>query len=121
LAAQNFHDVNNHLPNRSAQHILKKYNANGNAFERFSYLTVMLPYIEQSAAYQQFIGDLEKGSMSPWTTNDPHGSGNRRVWMNDVDAFLCPSDGNNKRAEGELKATNYRINSGDVAMSWEWD
>jgi prepilin-type processing-associated H-X9-DG protein len=81
----------------------------------------MLPYIEQTAAYQQFISDLDKGSMSPWTTNDPHNTGNRRVWMNDIDAFLCPSDGNNKRAEGEMKATNYRINSGDVAMSWEWD
>ncbi len=121
LAAQNFHDVNNHLPNRSAQFILRTYNRDGNAFERFSYLTTMLPYIEQTAAYQQFIGDLDKGSMSPWTTDDPHGSGNRRVWMNNIDAFLCPSDGNNKRAEGELKATNYRINSGDVAMSWEWD
>ncbi|MBR4975981.1 MAG: DUF1559 domain-containing protein, partial [Thermoguttaceae bacterium] len=92
LAAQNFHDVNNHLPNRSAQYILRTYNRSGNSFERFSYMTTMLPYIEQTAAYQQFISDLDKGSMSPWTTNDPHNTGNRRVWMNNIDAFLCPSD-----------------------------
>ncbi len=121
LAAQNFHDINNHLPNRSAQHILKKYSSNNGAWERFSYMTTMLPYIEQNAMYQQFISDLEDGGMSPWTTDDPHKTGQRRVWLNTIDAFLCPSDGNGKRAEGELKATSYRINSGDIAMSWEWD
>ena len=121
LAAQNFHDVNDYLPNRSAQYLLRTYNRDGNAFERFSYLTVMLPYIEQNALYQQFTSELDKGSMTPWTTDDPHGNGQRRVWLNTINAFLCPSDGAGKRAEGDLKATSYRINSGDIAMSWEWD
>ena len=121
LAAQNFHDINNQLPNRSAQNLLKKYSSNNGSWERFSYMTTLLPFIEQNAAYQQFISDLEDGGMSPWTTDDPHGTGARRVWMNNIDAFLCPSDGNNKRADGEMKATNYRINNGDIAMSWEWD
>ena len=59
LAAQNFHDINNHLPNRSAQHILKKYSSNNGSWERFSYMTTMLPYIEQNAMYQQFISDRD--------------------------------------------------------------
>ncbi len=121
LAAQNFHDVNNRLPARSAEQILKKYNRDGNAFERFSYITVLLPYIEQNAMRQQFISDLEDGDMQPRRADDPHGAGQRRVWMNDVDAFLRPSDGANKRPENERKATNYRVNCGDVATSWEWD
>jgi len=93
LAAQNFHDVNGRLPARSAQHILKKYNRDGANFERFSYLTVLLPYVEQNAMYQQFIGDLEDGDMQPRRADDPRGAGVRRVWLNDVDAFLCPSSG----------------------------
>ncbi|MBQ2789655.1 MAG: DUF1559 domain-containing protein [Thermoguttaceae bacterium] len=121
LAAQNFHDINDRLPARSAQHILKKYNRDGNAFERFSYMTVLLPYIEQNAMYQQFIGDLEDGNMQPRRADDPHGAGQRRVWLNDIDAFLRPSDGANKRPENERKATNYRVNCGDIAMAWEWD
>ncbi|MBQ2849413.1 MAG: DUF1559 domain-containing protein, partial [Thermoguttaceae bacterium] len=87
LAAQNFHDINDYLPNRSAQYLLRTYNRDGNSFERFSWMPVILPYIEQNAMYQQFISELDKGSMTPWTTDDPHGSGQRRVWLNTINAF----------------------------------
>ncbi len=116
LAAQNFHDVNNHLPCRSAQHILKKYASNNGSWERWSYLTVTLPFIEQTALYNDFISDAEEGrDATPWSTSRDY------VWVKKVDAFLCPSDGGANRGESEIKPTSYRINCGDIANGWEWD
>ena len=116
LAAQNFHDVNNMLPARSAQHILRKYAANNGSWERWSYLTVMLPFIEQSAMYNDFIDDAEKGRNAvPWDANRDY------IWIKKIDAFHCPSDGGAQRSDGQIQPTSYRINCGDLAMGWEWD
>jgi len=116
LAAQNFHDVNNMLPARSAQHILRKYASNNGSWERWSYLTVMLPFIEQTAMYNDFIDDAEKGRNGvPWSTD------RQFIWTNKIDAFHCPSDGGAQRSDGQIQPTSYRINCGDIAMGWEWD
>ena len=49
LAAQNFHDVQNYLPNASYQKVLASYSGVNGSYGRFSGLFVMLPYMEQNA------------------------------------------------------------------------
>ena len=116
LAAQNFHDTNGFLPGRSSQEILKKYSGNNpDAWIRISWLAMVLPYIEQSALYQDLISDLEAGrNPTPWDANADF------VWEKTVSAFLCPSDSGSKRST-DVKPTSYRINCGDIAMGWEWN
>ena len=114
LAAQNFHDVHEYFPNLSGQKIFKsKYTGNGN-WTRFSAHSVMLPYIEQSAMYDEVIRQIENGN-APWTESA------EMPWCKNIAAFLCPSDGNAKRPEGSVCGTSYRICAGDLAKGWEWD
>ncbi len=114
LSAQNFHDVQGFFPNLSGQKVLKsKYSGNGN-WTRFSCFSVMLPYIEQSAMYDEVLEAIEDGH-APWT------EGGDIPWCKNVAAFHCPSDGNAKRTEGKVCGTSYRICAGDLAKGWEWD
>lgn len=115
LAAQNFHDVQQYLPNASYQKVLSKYSSHGN-WGRFSGLTVMLPYIEQSSLYTTFINNIENiDSTCPWS------DGTEYATCHQVGAFLCPSDGNGKTADGKRGCTNYHLNRGDITLNWDWD
>ena len=114
LAAQNFHDAQGFFPNLSGQKIFKsKYTGNGN-WTRFSAHSVILPYMEQSAMYDEVIRAIEAGH-APWT------EGADIPWCKNIGAFHCPSDGNAKRPEGAVCGTSYRICAGDLAKGWEWD
>ena len=114
LAAQNFHDAQGFFPNLSGQKVFKsKYTGNGN-WTRYSAHSVMLPYIEQSAMYEEVIRAIEAGH-APWT------EGADIPWCKNITAFHCPSDGNAKRPEGAVCGTSYRICAGDLAKAWEWD
>lgn len=113
LAVQNFCDVQGHLPNASYQVVLTKYSSNGN-WGRFSGLSVMLPYLEQQALYDQLIKQIENGGC-PW--ND----GAEYATCNQVNAFLCPSDANGKTTTGQRGATNYHLCRGDISLNWDWD
>ena len=113
LAAQNFHDVQKVLPSASYQTLFKKYSSNGQ-WGRFSGLCVMLPYVEQSALYTELLKQIENVGC-PW--ND----GGDYATCNQVDAFLCPSDGKGKTAKGTRGCTNYHLNRGDITLNWDWD
>ncbi len=113
LAAQNFHDVQGFLPSASKQIVYQKYSNNG-AYGRFSGLSVMLPYLEQTALYNELIDDIESGA-SPWTR-----AADRAVCQM-VSSFLCPSEGNQKNASGETGNSNYRLCRGDMPLNWDWD
>ena len=113
LAAQNFHDVQNHLPNASYQKIFERYN-NRDHWGRYSGLVVMLPYMEQTALYTTAVKHVENGQF-PWTT------GTDIAWCKEVSGFLCPSDGGGKQPPTDLAATNYHLNRGDITLNWDWD
>ncbi|MGN1064281.1 MAG: DUF1559 domain-containing protein [Thermoguttaceae bacterium] len=113
LAAQNFHDVQNVLPSASYQTLFKKYSNNGN-WGRFSGLCVMLPYMEQSALYTELLKQVENGGC-PWNDGVDYAT------CNQVDAFLCPSDGRGRTAKGVRGCTNYHLNRGDITLNWDWD
>ena len=114
LAAQNFHDVNGYLPSRSGQAIWKSVASKNGQWTRWSGLCVMLPYMEQTALYNDVYEEFEK-NYTPWSPSEG------RAVCKMVDGFLCPSDGNGRTSSSELGRTNYRLCTGDIPLSWEWD
>ena len=114
LAVQNFQDSQRVLPSISFQTLLAKYSDVNGSWGRFSGLLVMLPYMEQNALYTTAIQQVEEGSV-PWTTGD------NIAWCQTVTGFLCPSDGNGKHGTGDMAATNYHLNRGDMTANWDWD
>ncbi len=117
LACQTFHDAQGFLPSAGHQILLRKYKDTVGSWERFSGLIVMLPYIEQQALYAQAVNRWETnpGNGYPWL------EGTDVPWCQTVNAFLCPSDGSGKQADGVLAATSYHLNRGDTTLLWDWN
>lgn len=113
LAVQNFNDVQGFLPNASEQILLKKFSGTNGNWNRFSGLSVMLPYIEQASLYDILVKNVENGA-SPWTNGVDY------AICNQVNAFLCPSDGNGKTSAGTRGCTNYHLCRGDLTLNWDW-
>ncbi|MDO5310151.1 MAG: DUF1559 domain-containing protein [Planctomycetia bacterium] len=114
LAAQNFHDVQLKLPDRSYQKNLSTYSSVCGNWHRYSGLTGLLPYMEQQALYDVLIKDIENGN-SPWST------GTDLAVCQHVSTFACPSDSGVKQASGALAATSYHFNAGDMTTLWDWN
>lgn len=127
LGLQNFHDVNKQLPTQSYQPMLSvtKMNTNnqkvyqwpGNS-GRWSYMTVLLPYVEQQPLYNTFIDSICYTS-TPWSTN--------AVTATRIPEFICPSDAQfnyvEKATGGNVgpQRTSYHCNRGDYWVNWNWD
>ena len=120
LATHNFHDTYKRFPCALREPLFKRNpldtsiaeNADGqwnNGRDRYSYLRALLPYIEQSALYDQLF-TTELGIERPW--ND------RPFNRTQIDGFHCPSDGYVK--EGNLGRTSYHSNRGDVWIDGFW-
>lgn len=123
LACHNYHDTYKTMPiNYSSNGPL---NNGGNAYNGTrnfaSWLTVILPFVEQSALLDQvnFAWGLQ---------DDPRGTGvNTNTWVaqQKISAYLCPSDGNNNggimasRANvgGSWAVNNYK---GVAGANWAW-
>ena len=120
LACQTFHDAHNFLPSAGHQILLRKYSDVG-SWERFSGLLVMLPYIEQQALYTQAIQNIEQDRGCPWSSGTAGSNGDYYAWCKTVNAFLCPSDGGGKQADGAMAATSYHLNRGDITLLWDWN
>ena len=115
IAVQNFHDVNNFLPSSCGQIVYKNLpGKNGDWWIRYSGLTVMLPFLEQTSLYDTLLEDIKSGAC-PWD------NGTERAYCQQVNAFLCPSDGNGKTSPGTRGCTSYHLNRGDIPLGWEWD
>ncbi len=122
LSAQNFHDVRNYLP-PIAQ--------NNSTMSRVSWLVLILPYVEQTAAWNEFAngGNLvlsEPGNprssrtdakidgykANPWEWNIA-------CWYVDMPGKICPSDpsGSDSPAQWFPGRTNYRAGLGDATIA----
>ena len=83
LAAQNFHDVHQHLPPG-----IGYYPPASGAFG--TYFFHLLPYVEQDNLYQSALGSVPfPPPVGPTTVYYP---GNNNVYSQRVAVFLCPSD-----------------------------
>ncbi len=81
IALHNYHDTFNALPARQAG---PGWSGNGDQYpRRHSAFVSLLPFIEQSARYDQ----IEAARRHAW-----HGDANSG-YVGEIDAFICPSDG----------------------------
>ena len=109
LACHNFHDTYQHFPSGVRQPIWADANGGfGAGRDRWSYLTVLLPYIEQQPLYDQLVPHIGTGTR-PWT--------NFSVTQTRIDGFICPSDagaGSVADQNGGKYPTSYHCNRGDM-------
>lgn len=96
----------------------------GQSWERLSYLTSVLPFMEQSALYNQVAPFALEGGR-PWHFNDRTNSSTNTVvpspYRTEVAAFRCPSDDVQLRPN-DVRPTNYVCNRGDIYMnSGDWE
>jgi prepilin-type N-terminal cleavage/methylation domain-containing protein/prepilin-type processing-associated H-X9-DG protein len=123
LACHNFHDTHKRLPNASHQVGLcveiaesKGVGTGNEARNRFSFIPPLLPFLEQTALYEECRELLQQDSVPrPW-----HGGGT--PWGSDgrLNALMCPSDGAVKQMDGNRARTSYHCNRGDYWLNWDW-
>ncbi|MFO7904485.1 MAG: DUF1559 domain-containing protein [Planctomycetota bacterium] len=114
LACHNFHDVHKEFPTASHQPLLTgpggPTDFSGDR-HRWSYLTVLLPFIEQQPVYDEFMNN-HLGQTVPWNHND--------LTRTQVAGFTCPSDGAANAPENERQNTSYHCNRGDYRLNYDW-
>lgn len=123
LAIHNFHDAHNQLP-KQAQQLwsigLQGRGLGGNC-QTGSYITAILPYIEQTALFDKLISDLSVTGSYGGETRFPF------TWDTDWDtieteikALLCPSDphSNSGGKGADWGYNNYHCSLGDVPVNW---
>ena len=118
IAAQNFHDTYKRFPVASHEMNFRFTGTGAGAQDfrgnrhRWSYILTLLPFIEQQALYDDFIGN-HLGQTVPWNTND--------LTRAKISTLLCPSDGpaSSIRAN-DRQATSYHCNRGDYRLNYDW-
>jgi len=97
----------------------------GAAWDRLSYLTGLLPYVEQTALYDR-IAPYHLAGGTPWDratlTNSSTGTAVESPYKFNVATFRCPSDGVQINLDDAMP-TNYVCNRGDTYLNsgdWEW-
>jgi prepilin-type N-terminal cleavage/methylation domain-containing protein/prepilin-type processing-associated H-X9-DG protein len=94
MAFHNYHDAYNSLPGGITEL------GTDSARDRFNQHAAILPYIEQTALYNEFTSSAE----NPWST----------LGATRISGFLCPSDGNAKRpGRNNSGRSNIAISYGD--------
>ncbi len=91
----------------------------GSAWDRLSYLTGILPYIEQNALYNQIV-PFQLAGGTPWDAYDRTDSSTgvtvQSPFRRDIPTFRCPSDAVQIDIE-DARPTNYAGNRGDVYLN----
>lgn len=125
LAEHNHHDAFKKFSPASHDPRWQQALNNGQSWERLSYLTSLLPYIEQNALYNQIVPFALEGGR-PWNfpdrTNSSTGAVVPSPYRIDVTTFRCPSDGIQLNPD-DVRPTNYVCNRGDIYLNsgdWEW-
>ncbi len=139
LAVQTFADQNKRVPNQYNDPIWTsfipagytgdaRYNTDtGLAYccDRYTAQGLLLPFIEQTSVYNVFVSNLEKAKANDDSSYafSPTGTdvGSTGVAVSpmcaNIDAFLCPSDGNAFTEPDEMSKISYMTCIGDCAMA----
>jgi len=132
LAFQTFHDAYQRFPAGSHDKAWLSYkkmsdqNQSLDELNQYSFLTLLLPFIEQQAMYDkittscQVLRDANNGSgFSPQGGGDREGL--RNPFRDPIGALRCPSDINASLMKNEWPArTSYRGCWGDILTNWNW-
>ncbi|MDR2754233.1 MAG: DUF1559 domain-containing protein [Planctomycetaceae bacterium] len=142
LAIHNFHDTNTFLPAAGySKHFMVAPNESEGKTpldntvgirREISYLTQILPYIEQQSVYEGALEDAKIGLGDPDGTNrayrgpgigqyaDSTGAQQKTPWNAKIGMFLCPSSRNRTIADNFPGLTSYHCNRGDLWVYWDW-
>ena len=131
VALHNFHDVYNRLPAANHDPLYRDPNDRsawwrgwGNCRSRWSYLILLLPYLEQSNLYEDFMNNmLGQDPNSGGTRCCPWWGGSRcgRINQKRLDVMICPSDSQSEYTQRSgLGPTSYHANRGDYWLDWHW-
>ncbi|MBQ2556844.1 MAG: DUF1559 domain-containing protein [Thermoguttaceae bacterium] len=125
LALHNYHDVNGAFPAGSRH--FKGFNQSEGTVRCpiNSPLPFLLPYIEQTALYDTFVGWATKAQEDPSLTNG-YGTPwdlaeeNRRWLSQKIPIYLCPADGNSLKTTPETGSacTNVYFCAGDCMWNF---
>ena len=121
LAIHNHHDTYKKFPPASHSEEWQTALNNGQAWDRLSYLTRVLPFVEQQALFDQVVPFANLGRR-PWNFNDGGSPAVNGPYSRQVSAFLCPSDALQINPD-DVKPNNYVCCKGDIYMNagdWEW-
>ncbi|MHB8898545.1 MAG: DUF1559 domain-containing protein [Thermoguttaceae bacterium] len=114
LACQNFADIKKKFPDASHQaefHVQGNVDDYGGMRDRWSYITVLLPFMEQGPLYDEFMAN-HLGKTAPWATNN--------LTTTKIGTILCPSDGEGNTRNNQRARTSYHCNRGDYWLNWDW-
>ncbi len=124
LATQNFHDTYNRFPAemRDDLHLgMGRANGTTGGWDRWSYLTLLLPYLEEQAAADEFKDYV--GKNRPWWGSYTSSTGRKRCDLirDGLDGIVCPSDAQSIHVIRDWRApTSYLCNRGDYCLDWHW-
>lgn len=115
LATQNFHDTYKFFPSITHQDaFMNVIGGSANRKRRYSYLVLLLPFVEQEPLYNDAINNEISQNRVPW-------DGSRPFNKMRIPAFLCPSDGSKDYTHrNNLGPTSYHGNRGDYLVNWDW-
>ncbi|MGE0758217.1 MAG: DUF1559 domain-containing protein [Pirellulaceae bacterium] len=121
LAVHNHHDAYKKFPSASHSPEWQSVLNNGQSWDRLSYLTRLLPYMEQSALYDQ-IAPFANLGRRPWNYDDGTTTPTKGPYAVEIPTFRCPSDGV-QISLTDIRPTNYVCCKGDVYLNYgdyEW-
>jgi prepilin-type processing-associated H-X9-DG protein len=150
LALHTFHDAHNRLPGfawdpiwtTGFSHPSMLGGERMHGTDVYSAFVSLLPFVEQTAVQAALqsqlslaVANATNGEGRNWTPEPDcrsfdgnrllfDANGNKTVenpFATRINAFLCPSDGQNGRGENQnVKPTNYAVCLGDSVPAWDW-
>lgn len=125
IAMHNFHDTYKEFPCTACQTGLREPGYVGNpqdgwtnGRDRWSYLTVLLPFFEQGPLYDEFMNN-QLAITRPW--HDTTNSVPNEFMRGRITTIICPSDAQASYTHGtNLAPTSYHCNRGDYWLGWNW-
>jgi prepilin-type N-terminal cleavage/methylation domain-containing protein len=111
LALHNYHDKGDVFPPAAIRRYFRTSSANEWSTNMLSWMALILPYMEESAIYDQLDFDIEPGLSGSDATNY-----NRVARKLPIDGFRCPSDPRRHSRDTNYEPTNYAACLGDSQM-----
>lgn len=119
IGVHNFHDTYKRLPAACYDPVFQQY---GNQWYRWSYLTALLPFVEQGPLWDELAAKDANGVAVfgvGWPQANTH-----PALKPLINTFICPSDAGNAAVLAAFNANSspgsYHCNRGDQWLNWDW-
>ena len=125
LAFHNYHDVYKTFPRWTYQARTWRAGASGDNtwWTGFTAMTMILPYMEQGAIYQQIDWGCRPEDTNPAGTSEGPPANNNLFRFAGVDAYQCPSESPYPSTSYNLAYSTYKVSAGacfmNVSRAWE--